>query len=111
MSTPTNQTDRDALRVACPYCGAVAGQSCSRVKAHPERVVALKAALPLPTFDGIEPKTAEHRRAAIEIAQEQIEDLLARDVGAFHFYTLNRGNLVVPLCRWLRHSTANSEAA
>jgi methylenetetrahydrofolate reductase (NADPH) len=62
-------------------------------------------------FEGIEPKTAEHRRAAIEIAQEQIEDLLARDVGAFHFYTLNRGNLVVPLCRWLVGQTAERNAA
>jgi methylenetetrahydrofolate reductase (NADPH) len=62
-------------------------------------------------FEGIEPRTAGHRRAAIEIAQEQIEDLIARDVGAFHFYTLNRGNLVVPLCRWLRQNTADSKAA
>jgi len=62
-------------------------------------------------FEGIEPKTAEHRRAAVEITQQQIEDLLARDVGTFHFYTLNRGNLVVPLCRWLRRDTAESDAA
>jgi methylenetetrahydrofolate reductase (NADPH) len=62
-------------------------------------------------FEGIEPRTAEHRRAAIEIAQDQIEDLLARDVGAFHFYTLNRGNLVVPLCRWLAEQTAKRDAA
>jgi len=62
-------------------------------------------------FDGIEPKTAEHRRAAVEITQQQIEDLLARDVGAFHFYTLNRGNLVVPLCRWLAGQTAERNAA
>jgi methylenetetrahydrofolate reductase (NADPH) len=62
-------------------------------------------------FEGAEPGTAEHRRAAIEIAHEQIEDLLARKVGAIHFYTLNRGNLVVPLCRWLAGQTAKSDAA
>lgn len=65
----------------------------------------------LSRFDGLDANTVEHRRAAVELAQEQIEDLLTRDVGAFHFYTLNRGNLVVPLCRWLKHGTADSEAA
>ncbi len=66
-------------------------------------------------FSDIEPGTPEHRHAAIEIAQEQIEDLRARDVRAFHFYTLNRGNLVVPLCQWLagQHGdgTSDSQAA
>ena len=65
----------------------------------------------LSRFNGIEPKTAGHRRAALQIAQEQIEDLLARDIGAFHFYTLNRGNLVVPLCRWLAGQTGERNAA
>ena len=55
-------------------------------------------------FDGLDPNTVEHRRTAVELAQEQIEDLLARDVGAFHFYTLNRDTLVVPLCRWLKRT-------
>lgn len=62
-------------------------------------------------FDGLDPNTIEHRRTAVEVAQEQIENLLARDVGAFHFYTLNRGALVVPLCRWLADQTAERNAA
>lgn len=60
----------------------------------------------LSRFDGLDPNTVEHRRAAVELAQEQIEDLLARGVGAFHFYTLNRDTLVVPLCRWLKRNAA-----
>jgi methylenetetrahydrofolate reductase (NADPH) len=60
----------------------------------------------LARFDGLDPSTVEHRRTAVEIAQEQIEDLLARNVGAFHFYTLNRDTLVVPLCRWLKRNAA-----
>lgn len=65
----------------------------------------------LERFDGLDPSTVEHRRTAVEIAQEQIEGLLARNVGAFHFYTLNRDNLVVPLCRWLQRSAPKSQPA
>jgi len=65
----------------------------------------------LDRFEGLDPSTVEHRRVAVEIAQEQIEDLLARNVGAFHFYTLNRDNLVVPLCRWLQRSVAKTAPA
>ena len=62
-------------------------------------------------FDGLDPNTIEHRRAAVELAQEQIQDLLARGVGALHFYTLNRDTLVVPLCRWLASRTDGRNAA
>jgi len=62
-------------------------------------------------FDGLDPNTIEHRRAAVELAQEQIQDLLARGVGALHFYTLNRDTLVVPLCRWLASRTGGRNAA
>ena len=62
-------------------------------------------------FDAIKSGTAEHRRVALEIARRQIEDLLARGVGAFHFYTLNRGNLVAPLCRWLAGQADKRHAA
>jgi methylenetetrahydrofolate reductase (NADPH) len=50
-------------------------------------------------FDGLEPDTDAHTRAAAEIAAEQVDDLLRRGVDAFHIYTLNRAELAEAICR------------
>ena len=50
-------------------------------------------------FDGLEPDTDAHLRVAAEIASEQLADLMARGVEAFHIYTLNRADLTEAICR------------
>ncbi|MCM2471971.1 methylenetetrahydrofolate reductase [NAD(P)H] [Rhizobium sp. CG5] len=47
-----------------------------------------------PRFAGLDDKPEERTRVAAEVAAEQIEDLVARGVGEFHLYTMNRAPLV-----------------
>jgi methylenetetrahydrofolate reductase (NADPH) len=52
-------------------------------------------------FDGLDPDQDPHRLAAVELAAEQMADLMARGVTAFHIYTLNRSELSEAICRAL----------
>jgi methylenetetrahydrofolate reductase (NADPH) len=45
------------------------------------------------------------------IAAEQVEALRREGVNAFHFYTLNRADLVYAICRVLGLGTPKEEAA
>ena len=40
----------------------------------------------------------ERAAVAIELATRQVEDLIARGIGEFHFYTMNRATLVSAVC-------------
>ncbi|MDD4616298.1 MAG: methylenetetrahydrofolate reductase [NAD(P)H] [Alphaproteobacteria bacterium] len=53
-------------------------------------------------FDGLLPGTPAHRSAALEIGLKQIEALKRNGVENFHFFTLNRAELVAPLCDAVR---------
>jgi methylenetetrahydrofolate reductase (NADPH) len=52
-------------------------------------------------FDGLEndPQTRSHVAAAV--AAEQVLDLVGRGVVDFHFYTMNRADLVYSICHIL----------
>jgi methylenetetrahydrofolate reductase (NADPH) len=52
-------------------------------------------------FDGLDSDLdpEAHQRTAIEIVTEQMSDLIARGVTAFHIYTLNRAELTETICR------------
>lgn len=49
----------------------------------------------LAPFDG---RPQDHAAAAVELAARQVEDLLARGIDEFHFYTMNRAQLVSAVC-------------
>lgn len=52
-------------------------------------------------FEGLESDSPTHGLVAAAVAAEQMADLMARGVDAFHIYTLNRWELSEALCRML----------
>lgn len=50
-------------------------------------------------FEGLENDAETRRLVAAAIAAEQVFDLMRRGVDRFHFYTMNRADLVYALCR------------
>lgn len=52
-------------------------------------------------FDGLEDDPETHALVASAVAAEQVMELVDRGVTEFHFYTLNRSNLVLALARLL----------
>jgi methylenetetrahydrofolate reductase (NADPH) len=50
-------------------------------------------------FDGLDPESESHERTAVDVVTEQMADLIARGVRAFHIYTLNRTELTETICR------------
>jgi methylenetetrahydrofolate reductase (NADPH) len=52
-------------------------------------------------FDGLENDAATRKLIAAAVAAEQVIDLLDRGVTDFHFYTMNRADLVYAVCHLL----------
>ncbi len=52
-------------------------------------------------FDGLDDDPETHALVAAAVAAEQVTELLDEGVTEFHFYTLNRSNLVLALARLL----------
>jgi methylenetetrahydrofolate reductase (NADPH) len=52
-------------------------------------------------FDGLDDDAETRRLVAATVAAEQVFDLVDRGVEAFHFYTMNRAELVYALCHLL----------
>jgi methylenetetrahydrofolate reductase (NADPH) len=50
-------------------------------------------------FDGLDPDAETHGLVAAAVVVEQMADLMARGVEAFHIYTLNRADLPEAICR------------
>ncbi len=63
-------------------------------------------------FEGVEPDSKVHAEIARAVCVEQISDLVARGVDAFHIYTLNRAELTEVVCRDLgiQSETADTSA-
>ena len=55
----------------------------------------------LERFDGLDDDPETHALVAAAVAAEQVTELLDEGVTEFHFYTLNRSNLVLALARLL----------
>ena len=49
-------------------------------------------------FDGLDDDAATRKLIAATVAAEQVSDLMARGVDVFHFYTMNRADLVFAIC-------------
>jgi methylenetetrahydrofolate reductase (NADH) len=63
-------------------------------------------------FDGLENDPATRKLIAAAVAAEQVLDLVDRGVHEFHFYTMNRADLVYAVCHLLGlRPTAEREAA
>jgi methylenetetrahydrofolate reductase (NADPH) len=52
-------------------------------------------------FDGLEADPRVHELVAAAVAAEQVQDLIDRGVREFHFYTMNRAELVTATCRMI----------
>ena len=52
-------------------------------------------------FDGLDDDPATRKLIAAAVAAEQVIDLLDRGVSEFHFYTMNRADLVYAICHLL----------
>lgn len=52
-------------------------------------------------FEGLDPDKETHGLVAAAVVAEQMSDLVARGVDAFHIYTLNRAELTEAVCRML----------
>lgn len=52
-------------------------------------------------FDGLEKDPQTHALVAAAVAAEQVLDLVERGVSDFHFYTMNRADLVFAVCHMI----------
>ena len=52
-------------------------------------------------FGGLEEDARTHELVAASVAAEQVTDLVRRGVRSFHFYTMNRADLVYAICHVL----------
>jgi methylenetetrahydrofolate reductase (NADPH) len=62
-------------------------------------------------FDGLENDVATRKLIAAAVAAEQVLDLVERGVTDFHFYTMNRADLVYAICHLLGLRPARTLAA
>jgi len=62
-------------------------------------------------FNGLDDDPATRKLIAAAVAAEQVLDLVDRGVTHFHFYTMNRADLVYAICHLLGMRPATQEAA
>jgi len=62
-------------------------------------------------FEGLEDDAATRQLVAAAVAAEQVLDLVDRGVTDFHFYTMNRADLVYAICHLLGMRPAKPEPA
>jgi methylenetetrahydrofolate reductase (NADPH) len=52
-------------------------------------------------FEGLDDDVATSHLVAVAVATEQVMDLVDEGIKSFHFYTLNRADLVYAICHLL----------
>jgi methylenetetrahydrofolate reductase (NADPH) len=62
-------------------------------------------------FEGLDDDVATRKLVAAAVAAEQVLDLAAQGVDDFHFYTMNRAELVFAICHLLGMRPATARAA
>ncbi|MCR4282921.1 MAG: methylenetetrahydrofolate reductase, partial [Bauldia sp.] len=62
-------------------------------------------------FEGLEDDPSTRQLVAAAVASEQVLDLVDRGVTDFHFYTMNRADLVYAICHLLGLRPAKADAA
>jgi methylenetetrahydrofolate reductase (NADPH) len=81
--------------------GILPVQNFKQVRAFAERCGASVPAWLADRFAGLETDAATRRLIAAAVAAEQVVDLVDRGVTDFHFYTMNRADLVFAVCHLL----------
>jgi len=62
-------------------------------------------------FDGLDDDVATRKLVAAAVAAEQVLDLVGQGITDFHFYTMNRADLVYAICHMLGLRPAVKQAA
>ena len=81
--------------------GILPVQNFKQTKGFAERAGASVPQWLAERFDGLDDDVATRRLVAATVAAEQVFDLAARGVSDFHFYTMNRAELVFAICHLL----------
>jgi methylenetetrahydrofolate reductase (NADPH) len=81
--------------------GILAVQNFKQTKSFAERTGASVPAWLAERFEGLEDDPATRKLIAAAVAAEQVVDLVDRGVTHFHFYTMNRADLVYAVCHLL----------
>jgi methylenetetrahydrofolate reductase (NADPH) len=100
-----------ARGIAIPIVpGILAVQNFKQTRVFAERCGASVPRWLADRFDGLEEDAATRKLIAAAVAAEQVLDLVDQGVSDFHFYTMNRADLVYAVCHLLglRPSSAPS---
>ena len=81
--------------------GILPVQNFKQAKAFTERAGASVPAWLAARFEGLDDDVATRKLIAAAVAAEQVLDLVDRGVTDFHFYTMNRADLVFAICHLL----------
>jgi methylenetetrahydrofolate reductase (NADPH) len=81
--------------------GILPVQNFKQTRNFAERAGASVPAWLADRFDGLEEDAATRKLIAAAVAAEQVLDLVDRGVTQFHFYTMNRADLVYAVCHLL----------
>jgi len=91
-----------ARGIAIPIVpGILAVQNFKQTKAFAQRCGASVPRWLAERFDGLEEDVATRKLIAAAVAAEQVLDLVDQGVSDFHFYTMNRADLVYAVCHLL----------
>jgi methylenetetrahydrofolate reductase (NADPH) len=89
-------------RITVPIVpGILPVQNFNQMRVFAERCGASVPAWLADRFAGLEKDAATRRLIAAAVAAEQVVDLVDRGVTDFHFYTMNRADLVYAICHLL----------
>ena len=91
--------------------GILPVQNFKAAKNFAERAGATVPAWLADRFHGLDHDPATRKLIAAAVAAEQVLDLVDRGVTNFHFYTMNRADLVYAICHLLGLRPATQEAA
>lgn len=91
--------------------GILPVQNFKQAKNFAERTGASVPSWLAERFEGLDDDIATRRLVAAAVAAEQVLDLVARGVSDFHFYTMNRAELVFAICHLLGLRPAAARAA
>ncbi len=81
--------------------GILPVQNIKQAKSFAERCGASVPAWLAERFEGLDDDAATRKLIAAAVAAEQVIDLVDRGVRQFHFYTMNRADLVYAICHLL----------
>jgi methylenetetrahydrofolate reductase (NADPH) len=101
-----------ARGIAVPVTpGILPVQNFKQAKAFAQRAGASVPDWLAARFEGLDDDPATRKLIAAAIAAEQVLDLVDRGVSDFHFYTMNRADLVYAICHLLGLRPSVKEAA